>query len=135
MAIIFLSSLRETHPQSSHFTDPQSLSKSGPPPSAKVWIRFGSNLLEVAFTQPRTSCVWSDDLETRYGHPQSMAVKNDGSYRQLSACTDFLSAKGAYRAESAEVPTRYSFQERHHSTGTSDYPCEFVGKHQAATRC
>lgn len=40
-------------------TDPRSLSKSGPPPSATERIRFGSNLLDVAFTQPRTSSVAS----------------------------------------------------------------------------
>ena len=57
MAIAFLSSLRETHPQSSHFTDPHSVSKFGPPPSANTGICFGSNLLDVAFTQPRPSCV------------------------------------------------------------------------------
>jgi len=104
MATTFLSHLQDAHPQSSHFTDPQSLSKNGPPPSVKVRVRFGSDLLDVAFTQPRTLCAWSDELKTRYGHPQSMAVQHGGSSPQLSACTDFLSAKGVSQSLFSQPP-------------------------------
>jgi len=62
METAFLSHPHAAQPRSSQLTDPQSFSIQRPPPSVKRRVRLAFDLVDIAFTKPRTLCVSYHEL-------------------------------------------------------------------------